>query len=170
MIRRSWLSTVGAIFYLHIGRAQLDQTRFTFYVTTLGHLERSRVFLTTSRWPRAAAIHGRKFSPIFHLISSNFLKTLSPDRTHTQIYTYTHNFLWIDIKIYIYIYKYIYKYIYITRNCFIIPSDETERERDRENGVKNSDPFHDDYWKYVEVKFDRGSTHHDRRPLHLNYD
>lgn len=112
MIRRSWLSTVGAIFYLHIGRAQLDQTRFTFYVTTLGHLERSRVFLTTSRWPRAAAIHGRKFSPIFHLISSNFLKTLSPDRTHTQIYTYTHNFLWIDIKIYIYINIFINIYIY----------------------------------------------------------
>lgn len=134
MIRRSWLSTVGAIFYLHIGRAQLDQTRFTFYVTTLGHLERSRVFLTTSRWPRAAAIHGRKFSPIFHLISSNFLKTLSPDRTHTQIYTYTHNFLWIDIKIYIYIYKYIYKYIYITRNCFIKLSFHQTKRKEKEIG------------------------------------
>lgn len=47
-----------------------------------------------------------------------------------------------------------------------------ERERDQENDVKTSilfTIFKYIFW-YLEMKFDKESTHHDRRPLHLNYD
>lgn len=133
---------------------------------TLGKIPRVShdITLTTCRrHPRAK---------VFANLSFNFIKFPKDTFSRSHAYTDLHIYAQLSLNRHqnIYIYKYIYKYIYITRNCFIIPSDETERERDRENGVKNSDPFHDDYWKYVEMKFDRGSTHHDRRPLHLNYD
>lgn len=155
----------------HWTRATRSNPLLRSPVTTLGHSQRSRVFLTTSRWPRAAAaasvvVHGRKFSPIFYLISSNSLNTLSPDRTHTQIYTYTNNFPWINIKICVHVCVYICnKKLF----CQIILQDEREKWKDRENDVKNTTPW-SAILENIEMKLDRGSTHHDRRPLHLNYD
>lgn len=118
-------------------------------VTTLGHSQRSRVFLTTSRRPRAAAaaaaaasvvVHGRKFSPIFYLISSNSLNTLSPDRTHTQIYTYTNNFPWINIKICVHVCVCVYT-TYVTRNSFIRLSSRMKERSERENREKRCEKY-----------------------------
>lgn len=116
----------------HWTRATRSNPLLRSPVTTLGHSQRSRVFLTTSRWPRAAAaasvvVHGRKFSPIFYLISSNSLNTLSPDRTHTQIYTYTNNFPWINIKICVHVCV----YICVTRNSFVRLSSRMKEKSER---------------------------------------
>lgn len=160
MIRRSWLSTVGAIFYLHIGRAQLDQTRLrlrddTWTLAEIPRVSHDITLTTCRRHPRAK---------VFANLSFNFIKfpkdTFSRSHAYTDLHIYAQLSLNRHQYIYIYMYTYIYTCIYMyimyiyNKNLFyqiIIPL-HGKRKRSGE-WRENFDSFYD-FWIYLLISRD----------------